>query len=397
MREEQGSAAVEGATDRAPAPGQLEAALSLSDAATARWPQETHHLDPEIYLDAGRHVREEQALFRNLPIAVAPSAMLPESGSFLPLDDHGLPFILSRDSEGRVHAFVNACRHRGSRLAGESEVQCKARIRCPYHFWSYDLSGQLVTVPREEVFSDLDKSSLSLVRLPVAESGGIIWVKFAPGSREELSVNPQLIGELSALGVGQMHLYARRRHEVDANWKLVMDTFLEGYHVIRLHSTTVGQLFADSRSCVHTMGLYLRQTSPRPRDFKRSMVESARDSLSELRRAVVFVYTLFPNAVLIVSPDYVNLLKLMPQGPRRTIVENIMLTEREPSTERETKRWEKSHHLTDELSFPEDFWSAQACQQGLETGVIDKVIIGGMEQPMKVFHDHVERCLAQST
>ena len=182
-----------------------------------------------------------------------------------------------------------------------------------------------------------------------------------------------------------MHLFAMRKHETEGNWKLVLDTFLEGYHVIRLHAaqpwTTVRRHGGPCRpASVHTCAKR-RHGLASPRGQLKVQVARSTTCAS----IVTYVYTLFPNAALICSQDYCNLLIMQPKGIGKTVVHNFMLTNVNPQGEKLRKKWEKSLALTDGLAFPEDFAASAATYQGLTTGVVKELIIGGMEVGISIF------------
>lgn len=369
----------------APTPSQMVAARSLPANKESDWQPALTALPASDYIDPARYTAEQESLFRGLPVPLAPSAMLAK-GEHVCRDGYGVPILLTRDKEGVARAFFNSCRHRGSRLTGAQDPEKGRLLVCPYHAWSYDLSGRLIGVPRQETFSEINKAELGLVPLPIEERGGIIWARLdgdAAGGFDHIL--PELVAELDAMDVRSMHLFAHRRHKVAANWKLVMDTFLEGYHVTRLHATTLGHLFEDAFVQVDRIGSHLRQTSGRMKFTPEQVSESP--SVDELRKVVTYVYTLVPNGVLICSPDYVNLLLLLPQATDSTIVENFMLTDLAPATDKARERWQRSLDLTDGQAFQEDFAASTACHSGLQSGAIKDLILGGYEQAIKTYHD----------
>ena len=98
-------------------------------------------LPAALYTDPARFEAEQERLFARHPLILGPSAMLPAPRTARAHDHYGVPLIVSRDENGQVHVFANACRHRGTRLIESAEVVRAARIVCPYHAWSYRPDG----------------------------------------------------------------------------------------------------------------------------------------------------------------------------------------------------------------------------------------------------------------
>ena len=114
-----------------------------------------------------------------------------------------------------------------------------------------------------------------------------------------------------------------------------------------------------------------------------------------LRAVITFAYQLLPATIIIMSPDYVNLMVLMPQSEGRTLVEDFMLIPEAPSTPEEIDHWERSWTLLDEGVFAgEDYRAAALGQSGLASGSIDVVTLGTLETGIRRFHDEIERALS---
>lgn len=168
------------------------------------------HIPTGVYTDAAR-LEQEQRLMRSLPVAVVHVTQLAAPGACLVHDALGVPILITRARDGRLHAMVNVCRHRGTRLIEEPGF-CKVRkgFHCVYHGWTYDLSGCLSHVPREELFPSLDKSSLSLTSLPVTERFGFVWVVATPGAGYDFDNFLDPLGpDLGPLGL-ENHVVFRR-------------------------------------------------------------------------------------------------------------------------------------------------------------------------------------------
>ncbi|WP_288456134.1 SRPBCC family protein [uncultured Sphingomonas sp.] len=368
----------------APTPGQLALARLLADGGRRREIGITH-VDAAAYTDPARHAAEQARIFTKVPLVAAPSALLPQPNMAVPHDGYGKPLLIARDKQGEAHVFLNVCKHRGTRLVEGDEAVCAPRLVCPYHAWSYALDGRLAGLPRGDAFPGLDKEAFGLTRLPTREAGGLIWFSFAEDA--DFAEADALGLDFDAFGLAQMHLFRRRTHRVEANWKLIMDAFLESYHVARLHAETIGPFFKDGVASADTIGPH--QRSAVGRDVDAAAVRAA--DWPTLRGAITYTYQMFPGAVLIVSPDYVNLMVLMPQAHDRVWVEDFMLIPEPPATEKALRHWEKSWNLLDGGVFAaEDFRAAALGQQGLSSGAVERITLGTLEAGIRQFHDQVE-------
>lgn len=374
---------------RRPTDGMLALARDIAegrqrDAGTATKVPASVYIDPEYW------AREKAAIYDRLPQILCPSALLPEAGMAVPHDATGRPLLITRDKDGVAHVFLNVCRHRGTRLVEGNDVQCTKKLVCPYHAWTYSVDGRLLALPRPDTFPGLEKDGYSLVELPSCETGGLIW--FCPREETADFTLAQTIGaDFDALGIGEQVLFRRKTHEVAGNWKLIMDAFLESYHVTRLHAKTIGPFFKDGATSGDMIGPHARSAVGRLEDMDKVDLTD----MAALRRVVTYAYQLLPGALIIPSPDYINVMVMMPQAHDRTLVEDFMLIPEHPTTDKARDHWERSWALLDGGVFAsEDFRAAELGQQGLATGAVPELTLGTLEGGIRRYHETVEAALA---
>jgi len=356
---------------------------------------EVARIPVECYTSREVRDAEVERLFRPLPLIVGHASELPR-GHVLAHDEYGVPMLLARDGDGRFRAFLNVCRHRGMRLVDGAAAKPAASVVCPYHGWTYRLDGALRHRLHAESFDDCGPGTVDLVALPAEERHGLLWVVPTPGAAIDVAAFlGELDDELPFCGIEGLRLFRTVRADYPANWKLIVDAFLEAYHIRVLHKDTISPFFLDAlapaaRVGPHSQSLVARReaeawsakgASP-PADFA-TLCDIATPS-----------HVLFPNVVTIFHPDYLSLITLYPVAAETLSWTHRMLIPADRTTPDWTPHWEKTFALIEEGVFQkEDIACAVAIQRGLRSGANRHLTAGRAEQGVGWFHAEVARAL----
>lgn len=372
----------------------------------------------DVYVCEDQAKTEWNQFFRNHPQMIGLSGELPEPGSFLTTDDFGVPVLATRDRDGKFHAFVNACRHRGSRLVQEKRGKAR-NFACPFHFWGYNNKGELTSIPEDQHFGEIDKSCHGLVRLPAVEKHNMLWVHPQPDGVIDVSA---LLGDLEPEIAGwhfdSMVFMDETTIDKRLNWKLANDTFGETYHFSRLHKRTLNNIFYGDALHYETFGKNHRFTFPSRR------IDQLRDVPRDewnITHGAVTLYYLFPNIQLILGRGTVNLVKIYPDGtnPSRSISKvghyfSKRLLEAKEEAEAEGKEElaaEDAYNLEKVLTTlpdikatsevfdstieQEDYVMGEGTQRAVESGALPYLIFGRNEPALHHMHNSYRTALGQ--
>jgi nitrite reductase/ring-hydroxylating ferredoxin subunit len=355
------------------------------------WTTNSTNIDASVYTDRDHLAREQASLFRRWPQAVALSSDLPRPGSSITRDGLRIPLMLTRTEDGSVHALANVCAHRGAPLsAGRS---CR-RLTCPYHAWSYDLEGTLVSLPDRRAFPGISVPRPGLRRMPVVEQDGVIWV--IPDVGATATPEPRLGAfgdELAGFGIAAMRPWRSRRFDLSFNWKLAIDTFLESYHFGSLHHDTVGPLFLPNLCHAERVGPHVREVLPR-RTLPALVVQPPEHW--DLVPHSALIYVLFPNTVLVMQLDHIELWCVHPDpvDPGRSWCELSFYVPDVPSTDSSERHWQRCWDLTIDTVIEQDFAMMAGVQRGLASGVLGDLHVGANEPALGLFHAALDDAMA---
>jgi phenylpropionate dioxygenase-like ring-hydroxylating dioxygenase large terminal subunit len=327
----------------------------------------------ENYRSEARFAAERELVLRRYPVAFCPSAALPETGSYVARPAAGTPIVVVRGSDAKVRAFRNACRHRGTQLA--DGAGCEKALVCRYHGWTYGLDGRLRHVPHEHGFPGLDKSARGLVPLETVEQSGIVFV--TQGGPPVAEAHP---GELPPLIPPSYRLVDTNEREIPANWKILVEGFLEGYHIRSTHAQTFYPVQFDNLNVVEEFGNNSRVAYPyRAINKLRDVPPASRSADGKL----TYVYHLFPNAMVATFPGRIVMVAIEPLATDRTRFVTYTLTDRRDADARAALK--QGADLV-AAGAAEDQYVACAIQRSLASGANDLFEFGLFEGAIVHFH-----------
>lgn len=347
------------------------------------------------YLDADRFRKEVELVFRRHPIAICPSASLAQPGDSLAIDVAGVPLLLVRGEDGALRGFINACRHRGTRLQPPGQVQQRVFV-CPYHSWTYGLDGALRGRPHAADFPHAPAGECSLAAVPAGEALGFAWViprPAAPGESAALALDTWLgkfADDLRNWGYDRWVPFGRREFANAANWKLPFEGNLETYHFQYAHRNSIADLFLDNFLLADHDGRHHRLVLP-----KRSMAALRNVPESEWRIGphANIIYYFFPATFILHEGDHANAFTVLPEAVDRSRVLGSMLVPEPPATEKARTYWQKN--LTSFWgALDEDFALGVSAQSTMAAGGTQELFFGATEWCSAKFHADVEALLA---
>ena len=285
--------------------------------------EEASSLPPACYHSDEILESEIDNIFYTGWLGLGRSDRFKEPGQYETIEIVDVSLILIRDRNKKLHAFNNACRHRGSRLL-EGSGKCRA-IRCPFHCWNYSIDGQLVAAPHMEDTKDFNFKSSGLLEFELKVHAGFVFVCF--------NANPpdfkQHIGDFDQLHspwpIESLVSTRRIRFESDCNWKLFLDVFNEYYHLPYVHPDSINDVYKKPDAGDKTTGAYASQFGETEGTGGLLTAEQSHalppiPGLSGRSSQGTRYTWIFPNMTFAASNEAMWIYEAYPLGPRRCVV-----------------------------------------------------------------------------
>ena len=326
-----------------------------------------YYIDPSV-LD-----QETRTLFGQTWQLAGRAEQVAERGRYFATVVGSEPVLVVRGSDGELRAMSNVCRHRaGPVVKGEGK---KPVLQCRYHGWTYSLEGRLLATPEMDGVENFDRGALCLPQFAIEEWNGLLFVNLDRSSEPLRDFLGSLVDDMPANDYASFRLAARKEWELECNWKVYVDNYLEGYHIPIVHPGLFRELdYANYRT--ETKKNYSIQFAPTKR-AERIRTTAGGDE--------VRYFWLYPNLMLNVYPDNFSTNLILPLGPHRTrtVFEWFF---RDPESAEVKKELAETVAFSDEIQI-EDIEICEAVQRGLAS----QTYVSGRYSPARengVHHFH---------
>ena len=374
----------------------LSQCLELTRARQAFVTEDEEALVPVArYSDVARFEEERDVLFRPSLNVVAHGSQIASPGDFITRDVVGTPVILVRHEDGSAKAFINVCRHRGATVELRERGKCR-RFVCPYHAWTYETDGRLAVARQPEGFPGLDVENTSLIELRCIEAGGLLFVcpdpSVAASGLDEAT--RAIVAELDWLGSPESTVCESVTRVWKANWKLIVDGGLESYHFKIAHRNSIAGFFPDNVSTFEFVGDHIRSILPRSSIL--TLAEQP-ESNWDIREHTHMLYSIAPNASILVQERHIELILMTPLSVDQTRVEIATVAPVPSSGERseKAKAYLAANHAFTRKTLDEDFEIAEQIQRGMKSGANEHFRFATFEGALTQWHRRLEARLGR--
>ncbi|NOT07609.1 MAG: aromatic ring-hydroxylating dioxygenase subunit alpha [Gemmatimonadales bacterium] len=297
---------------------------------TGSFQQGAKTMPGEYYVSDEIFLLEKDRIFAREWVLVGRSDRLAQPGDFFTRSIAGESLIFLRDRAGALRAFFNVCRHRGTRLCAQESGQFSETIQCQYHAWTYGTDGRLIGAPHMQEVEGFNKADYPLHQAALHEWEGFLFVNLAANPVPFEESHQALIGRFARFGLADLKVGHKVSYDVRTNWKLVFQNYSECLHCPVIHPELSARMPYQSGANDLTEGQFLggyMVISEPAVSVTMSGAAAGRPiaSLSEEDKRRAFYYSIMPNMLLSIQPDYVNYYMIWPVGAGETRVESEWL------------------------------------------------------------------------
>jgi Rieske 2Fe-2S family protein len=276
-----------------------------------------YFISPEIF------AKEQEKIFSSQWVLVGHQSQIAKAGDFFVQEVADESLIIAHDQKATLRAFYNVCRHRGTRLCEEQSGH-SSTIQCPYHAWTYALDGRLVGAPHMDKEGGFDRGEHSLHAVHLALWEGFIFVNLADEPVALKEAFAPLAGKFRLWNLPKLRSAKRVEYDVRANWKLIFENYSECYHCPGVHPAlqrlTPFDLAENDLSEGPFLGGFMPITKGKSLTMSGNACALPVGDINAEDFHRVFYYSIFPNMLLSMHPDYIMVHQIWPQSPERTLI-----------------------------------------------------------------------------
>jgi len=281
------------------------------------------------YTSQAFYDREREEIFLKTWNCVGHQSRVPLPGSYFAFEFVGVPVVITRGEDNRIRAFVNACRHRGGEVAPEGEGTCKI-LKCPYHAWSFSLTGDLVATPFFEESDVFKKADYGLKPIKLEVWCGFMWINFDENSADLHSYLGDLPQRVAQWNADDMIVASRSTYNIKTNWKQYYENFSDPYHVPFVHKSTLSKNKPVQKRELHDPSKYIGNYVMHRAWFDGTRgVAPGEPTFPEIPLPQedhgAFYPWVYPNAGMGFMIDSMFVVEMYPEGPGQTRIERSFL------------------------------------------------------------------------
>lgn len=379
--------------------------LTTEIAATAALPlRQARTLPKAAYTDEAFYRLEEQKLFRAGWLCAAHVSEVPAPGDYLALELLGEPLVITRAEDGALHVLSRVCPHRAMDIVpgtnGFPRRGQAAHLLCPYHVWSFELDGRLRGCAHMQQAEGFDKADWKLAPLRSGVWNGFVFINFDGAAPDLAECYAELTPAVAPWDIAQMEIAITMDWECDFNWKIMVENWMESYHHIGAHSTTLNPIMpgqntwteAERPHYIHAHLPYTAKLRAAPPVSGFPVIPG----LDDEQKAEWGLFVGHPFFMFLTMPDRVLWYRLMPLGAQKCRLQTMTLLPREVLArpgmadiiEDETKLL-RDFHL-------EDMVVNKAVQEGLNSAYAVRGRLSHLEEPVWLIQRHLAARLADT-
>ena len=352
---------------------------------------------PEIpgkrYTDQNLFDLEMEKIFLKSWLMVFREDEIPNTGDYKIWDKLGRDILVVRQKDNSIKAFYNTCMHRGAPVVRDKQGSTKL-LRCQYHSWAYDLSGNLIKVPDMRDFKDFDISCKGLKKVFCDTWDGWVYISLSksnPGSLIDF-LNP-VAKELECFNSSELITVYKKTVTVKANWKTCLDAFMEVYHAPTIHKDTVNILL-DGNAMV--AGLlkngHSRMVTPKKMNLDGGFLGAEEadyvpyiETCDKIHAQTNVAYGMFPNFITPTDTSGYPAILFWPKGLKETEFEWTQLAPKWPGNEK-PDYWNEQEVSFDSI-MDEDFQNLEPMQRSHDSGVFESMPLNYQER--RIYYNHL--------